>query len=231
MKRLILIFFVGLLSTICVAQNYTQSFDMERKKQQERERMVRDAMRRGVMVLPLRTYPDDYINPGSTTDRSLPEELQATPWDKRLDCVKLKPEQLTFSKYRVQNTTITAIENTEKETLVTYTIAGHYDKRWYAINRYTVMVDKATGDRYFPRRVLKKIPFDKVLIIEGCKDRMLDFTVVYPKLADGVERVVFTDDRPIQTEVPLNRGPRTDYEVSNVQEMLKKNIKRGRDIF
>lgn len=231
MKRFILLFLLTILCSACVAQNYTQSFDMERKKQHDRERMIQEAMRRGVMVLPLRTYPDDYINPGSTTDRSLPEELQATPWDKRLNCVKLKPEQLTFSKYSVSTTKITAIENKDNETLVTYTIPGRYDKRWYAINRYTVMVDKATGDRYFPRRVLKKIPFDKVLIIEGCKDRMLDFTVVYPKLADGVDRVVFTDDRPIQTEVPLNRGPRTDYEVSNVQEMLKKNIKRGRDIY
>lgn len=205
----------------------------ESQKERDRQRKIQEAMRRGVVVMPMRTYPDDYINPGSTTDRSLPEELQATPWDQRLNCVKLKPEQLVVSKFNLSNTAITAIENKGNETYVTYSKPCYYHKHWYVFNRYTVMVDRATGDRYFPRRVLGNIPFDRILIVEGCKGRTLDFTVVYPKLAEGVERIVLRDDRPVQTEVPLNRAAKKDYEVNNVQELLQKakEQKKGRDIY
>lgn len=205
----------------------------QNKKEVERKRKIQEAMRRGVVVMPLVVYPDDYINPGSTTDRSLPEELQATPWDRRLNCVRLKPEQLVPSRFNLNNTAITAMENKGNETWVTYSKPCYHDKHWYVFNRYTAMVDQATGDRYFPRRIEGNIPFDRILIIEGCKGRTLDFTVVYPRLAEGVEKVIFRDTRPVQTEVPLNRAPKKDYPVNNVQELLQKakEQKKGRDIY
>ncbi|MEG2099543.1 MAG: hypothetical protein RR858_01750 [Mucinivorans sp.] len=202
-----------------------------RREQTERSRKIVAAMRRGVQVMPMYVSPNDFINPGSKTDRTLPEELQAIPWAERLDCVLLHADQIIVARQNVATYSIMAMENVGRETIVTYSLPVHWDNQWHALNRYTVMTDPASGDRYFPRRVENKIPFDKVLIINGYNGRTINFKVVYPRIKDGVTKVVFSDERPIQTELPLNRTPDQIIVVANVQEMLQNSVHRGEDIF
>ncbi|MEG1897978.1 MAG: hypothetical protein RR217_07355, partial [Mucinivorans sp.] len=140
-------------------------------------------------------------------------------------------EQIIVARQNAATYSIMAMENVGRETIVTYSLPVHWDNQWHALNRYTVMTDPASGDRYFPRRVENKIPFDKVLIINGYNGRTINFKVVYPRIKDGVTKVVFSDERPIQTELPLNRTPDQIIVVANVQEMLQNSVHRGEDIF
>lgn len=221
------------LAVLCLlgAQAQRRYESDDEKRQEEKQKKAKETMRKDVYTAPLVTDPDDYILPGSKTDRTLPERLQPVHMFKRLDCVFLKPEQITPSRHQVSGYGITAMENVGEETHVTYTLFVFDVGQWHALSKNKVMIDLNTGDRYFPRRVLNYIPFDKVLIIQGFKNRYIDFTVVYPKLSDSAEMVSFTDICPIQTELPLNRSPRSGPKIVNAKAMLEKSKNKPKDIF
>lgn len=229
MKRFVVLCIFGILC----CPTYAQSAKPPKPPQQvvDRARVIREAMRRGVVQVPMVIYPDDYINPGSKTDRTLPEELQPVNMLERLDCVVLDKEQITLGRANVPLYAVTGMENRKEETFVTFSLPIFSDIQWHAFNKNRVMMDPATGDKYYPRRIDKNIPFDKVLIIKNQKGMTLNFTMVFPRLNDGVQRVIFTDMKPIQTELPLNRAPRRNLVVDNVPQLLENSQKKGRDIF
>lgn len=203
----------------------------------KRAKSGKDAGKKETHIMPMLIHADDFINPGSTTDRTLPEEKQAIPWYERLDCVKLNKNQIKSldPSYFVTQTKssypLVSMQNVGDETFVTFALYIHWDHNWFALNKAQAMVDPASGDRYFPRRVLNDIPMDKVLRVEGYKGRNITYTIVYPRLKESVEQVAFIDTKPIQTELPLNRAAKQTAVVTNVKELLSASERRGEDLY
>ena len=241
MKRALMLAALCLWAAAAVGQTVQKSQEEIQKRQreiqerqrqiQEKQRQIQLAMRKGVVVMPLVKYPDDWILPHSGTDRSLPEELQKRPWYERLDCVRVGPGQLVVAAEPVEKYSVYSIQDTGRETWVTWALPVGWDRQWHAYNKGCVVVDEATGDRYFPRRIENGLPFDKIWDIQGYDGNTVLFTVVYPRLKYGVKRIRFTDAWPIKTELPLNRTPRRDIVVEDVQNLIQQAAKKGKDIY
>lgn len=198
----------------------------------ERERIFREATLYGRYPVPIHDPQDYYTTPWSRTDRSLPEEKQPIPWYERLDCVKLTPQQIdTVQGQKIEySLSVIDMKNKGDETFVTFAFRVGWDKQWLVLNRYEVLFDPDRGDCYYPRRVLKDIPFDKVLIIEGYKGKAIQFTIAYPRLDCRVKSIVVTPIKAVQTEKPLNGKGLSIIAVPDVRALLCRD-RQGEDIF
>ncbi|MDE6452127.1 MAG: M56 family metallopeptidase [Odoribacter sp.] len=82
------------------------------------------------------------------------------------------------------------------ETRVTILVPVYYESNWVQFNKGFCMVDKASGDTYMLRSMTRGIELNKTYAVEGHKNRMVEFTMVFPPLQKGVKVVTLMQKYP-----------------------------------
>lgn len=112
--------------------------------------------------------------------------------------------------YRPGGTVIRYIEPGKEDTRVTVAVPVIYDSHWIQFDKGFCIVDRATGDAYMLRSMTRGIELNKLYTVEGQKNRMVEFTMVFPPLKRGVKFIDIYQKFPdMQARTPSNGSPWT----------------------
>lgn len=134
-------------------------------------------------------------------------------------------------------TRVRYIELDKDETRVTIATPIFFDSNWVQFDQGFCIVDRETGDTYMIRSLTRGIELNKTLVVEGKKNRMVEFTMVFPPLKKGVKYVDMYQKFPeMQAPMPTNTGAPWDWKnlkLSNYAPPKDKDLyydKEGRPI-
>lgn len=82
------------------------------------------------------------------------------------------------------------------ETRVTILVPVYFESNWVQFNKGFCMVDKVSGDTYMLRSMTRGIELNKTYVVVGQKNRMVEFTMVFPPLQKGVKVVTLLQKYP-----------------------------------
>ena len=104
----------------------------------------------------------------------------------------LSEDQVVISLLPYRNQSVLRYIDVDKnETRVTIAVPIHFDSNWVIFNKGYSMVDRESGDVYMVRSVTRGIEMNRAVTVEGHKNRMAEFTLVFPPLKKGVKVVDF----------------------------------------
>lgn len=120
----------------------------------------------------------------------------------------LRDDQVVVSllPFDFNRTIVRYIETDKNETRVTIATPIYFESNWVQFDKGFCMVDRKTGDTYVIRSLTRGIELDKTLVVEGKKNRMVEFTMVFPPLKQGVKSVDMYQKYPQQLQSPTNSG-------------------------
>lgn len=120
----------------------------------------------------------------------------------------LSEEQVVVSLWPfVRQEKIKYIETDREETRVTILVPVYYDNNWVQFNKGFCMIDKASGDIYMLRSMTRGIELNKTYVVRGHKNRMVEFTMIFPPLKKGVKVVSLYPKYPeMGASMPSNGG-------------------------
>jgi hypothetical protein len=79
------------------------------------------------------------------------------------------------------------IELSAQETILTSRMSiGGYEL-WYYFDKSLCIVDDQTGDRYPIIRMSNQIPLSKTIVVEGCQQKVVEYTMTFPPLKESVK--------------------------------------------
>lgn len=139
---------------------------------------------------------------------------------------------LAFERGR---TFIRYIDTDRDETRITIATPIFFDSNWVQFDRGVCMVDRKTGDTYVIRSLTRGIELGKTLAVEGHKNRMVEFTMVFPPLKREVKYIDMHQKFPeMQIKSPSNSGEAWDWrnlKLADYQPPMDKDLyydKEGR---
>lgn len=94
---------------------------------------------------------------------------------------------VSFAPFRTGRTVIRYIEAGQEDTRVTIAVPVVYDSQWIQFDKGFCIVDQRTGDAYMLRSMTRGIELNKLYSVEGHKNRMVEFTMVFPPLKRQVK--------------------------------------------
>lgn len=98
------------------------------------------------------------------------------------------PKQLkTLSPSSSEKVGMTKIELSDTATILTSRFAVGGYELWYYFDKSTCMVDTDTGDRYPIISMSNNLPLSKTFVVEGCQDRIVEYTMTFPPLKKTVK--------------------------------------------
>lgn len=160
-------------------------------------------------VPPVPLQDDTLSNPSGTVSDTV-EHMENTPFKGRegFTFYPLSEEQVVVSLWPfVRQEKIKYIETDREETRVTILVPVYYDSNWVQFNKGFCMIDKASGDIYMLRSMTRGIELNKTYVVRGHKNRMVEFTMVFPPLKKGVKVVSLFPKYPeMGAPMPSNGG-------------------------
>lgn len=109
---------------------------------------------------------------------------------RKVEYVNLRDEQVVVSPepYSTQSKLI-SIETEGDETRVTVAEPIHFDSNWVMYSKGIRLVDCKTGEVYPIRGLTRGMELNKTLVVNGQKNKMAEFTLIFPALKKKVKRV------------------------------------------
>jgi hypothetical protein len=124
------------------------------------------------------------------------------------------PEELTLYDPATQKgKTGMSIAFTKKETRITYRIPQSLREGWLYFDKTSMLVDHDTKQQYKIKRIEGGYPLGKTLVLVGCEEKIVEFTLVYEPVKKPMTD--FTIEN--RTVVPKELSQKIPY-------MLKHNI-------
>ena len=109
----------------------------------------------------------------------------------------LTEEQVVISLFPyAREERIKYIETDANETRVTILVPIHYESNWVQFNKGFCILDKASGDIYMIRSMTRGVELNKTYVVKGHKNRMAEFTMVFPPLKKSVKVVTLCQKYP-----------------------------------
>ena len=120
----------------------------------------------------------------------------------------LRPDQIVISRaIDTRSTNLRFVERAKDETRVTIAIPISYDRHWIQFEKGLSIVDEGTQDIYRIRSVTRGIELNKTYWVVGMKNRMVEFTLVFPPLDKKVKIISIRDCFPEEKALtPPNGG-------------------------
>lgn len=100
------------------------------------------------------------------------------------------------------------IETDKKETRLTFAVPIYFNSNWVHFDKGFCIVDRESGDTYMIRSLTRGMELNKTYAVQGKKDRMVEFTMIFPPLKPGVKIVDIYQKFPgMQSPSPSNGSP------------------------
>lgn len=138
---------------------------------------------------------------------------------------KVKPEQIIVYNGDFSDTKkVIRIKNNRKtkETFVTYAVPIYENKFWIRFDKKTELIDEETNESYLVKRLDNDFVLNKTMIVFDQKNKMIEVTLVFPKLKKSVKQVtlveLISDDADLMSN---NSGDEyTNLKIINVKDFL-----------
>lgn len=143
---------------------------------------------------------------------------------RKVEYVDLRNDQVVESLERFTNRTqLTSIVTEGGETRLTVAVPIHYDRNWVNFGKGFCIENSRNGDVYRIKSMTRGIELNKTLVVVGKKDRMVEFTMVFPALKKNVKRVNIYDKYPEESALsPTNGGGAWEWRNVRVADYEKR---------
>lgn len=161
--------------------------------------------------------PFSVVADTNVADEPLKIETNSRPPFKGRDGITFHPlreDQVVVSllPFDGGQTRLRYIEVDKDETRVTIATPIFFDSNWVQFDHGFCIVDRETGDTYMIRSLTRGIELNKTLAIQGKKNRMVEFTMVFPPLKKSVKSVDIYQKYPeLLAPMPSNSGAPWDW--------------------
>lgn len=117
---------------------------------------------------------------------------------------------------------ISHIQCTRKETRVTlhYKVSGN--EWWFYFDKGTSLIDKATGDIFLIRGVERNVPLNQTIVVTGCSNRYVEFTLIFPPLPESVKAVDMREFIADRSNIMSDVGGESHYDNLVLKEYALK---------
>lgn len=165
-------------------------------------------------LAPTRARMEEYDKEGRPLRADLPGE------------VTLRPDQVVMSPYQRGRTRIVRIIPSNENTLVVLSLSIQYDRHWFTVGKDLCITDCKTGTEYPIQGVTNGIEMNKLLWVEGCQDRSILVTLIFPKLDKKVKTFDLYNKYPDAGNVsPTNSNP-WRWERIKIKDYQKKEYNK-----
>ena len=123
--------------------------------------------------------------------------------------VDLRSDQLVVSRLSRRNkgeSFVRFIECTPQDTRVTIALPVLYDRHWIQFEKGLSIVDENTQDIYRIRSLTRGMQLNQTYWIEGQRDRLVEFTMVFPPLGKRVKKISIRDCFPEENGITPPNG-------------------------
>lgn len=126
----------------------------------------------------------------------------------QVEYLELRSDQIVVSDLPWNsNKVLKSIVTDRKETRVTIAVPIYYDRHWVQFSKGFCIEDLRNGDLYKIRSVDHGIEMNKTLVVVGQKGKMVEFTMVFPRLKKKAKVVnMYTKFREESALTPTNNG-------------------------
>lgn len=140
--------------------------------------------------------------------------------------VTLRPDQVVISSYQRGRAQIVKIVPLEKNTLVILSLPVHDDRHWFVVGKGLCITDCKTGTEYPIQGVTNGIEMNKLLWVEGCKDRSILLTLIFPKLDRKVKMIDLYSKYPDADIVSPTNGNEWRWKNIKIKDYQKEEHKK-----
>ena len=117
---------------------------------------------------------------------------------------------------------ISSIRRTRKATRVTlhYLVGG--DEWWFYFDKGLSLIDRATKDIYLIKKMDRDIPLSQTLVVTGCCNRYVEFTLIFPPLPESVTAVDMREFIADRSNIMSDGSGETRYDNLSLKEFALK---------
>jgi hypothetical protein len=137
---------------------------------------------------------------------------------------RFKPSQVSVCSKDVKFTSdgISHIRCTRKDTRVTLHCKVSGNEWWFYFDKGTSLIDKATGDIFLIKGVERNIPLNQTIVVTGCSNRYVEFTLIFPPLPESVKAVDIREFIADRSNIMSDVGGESHYDNLVLKEYALK---------
>ena len=137
---------------------------------------------------------------------------------------RFKPSQVSVCSKDVGFTSdgISHIRCTRKDTRVTLHCKVSGNEWWFYFDKGTSLIDKATGDIFLIKGVERNIPLNQTIVVTGCSNRYVEFTLIFPPLPESVKAVDMREFIADRSNIMSDVGGESHYDNLVLKEYALK---------
>lgn len=140
--------------------------------------------------------------------------------------VTLRPDQVVMSPYQRGGTQIVRIIPSNENTLVVLSLSIQYNRHWFTVGKGLCIIDCKTGTEYPIQGVTNGLEMNKLLWVEGCQDRSILVTLIFPKLDKKVKTIDLYSKYPDAGIISLTNGNPWRWEKIKIKDYQKKEYNK-----
>ena len=148
---------------------------------------------------------------------------------RKVEYVNLRNDQVVVSPepYSGQSKLI-SIETEGKETRVTVAEPIHFDSNWVMYGKGIRLIDCKAGEEYPIQGLTRGMDLNKALVVNGKKNKMAEFTMIFPALKKKVKRIHIVDKYSEEAALAPTNGSSSSWNGVKVADYERK---RGEIIY
>lgn len=131
----------------------------------------------------------------------------------KVEYLELRNDQIVVSDLPWNDTKVLkSIITDREETRVTIAVPIYFDRHWVQFSQGFCIEDLRNGDLYRIRSVDRDIKLNKTLIVVGQKGKMVEFTMIFPRLKKKTKRInMYTKFPEDSALAPTNSGSEWEW--------------------
>jgi hypothetical protein len=139
---------------------------------------------------------------------------------------RFSPEQVDACSKKVkfkEKSGIASIKRTSKETRVTmfYRVGGN--EWWFYFDKGFSLIDRETRDIYLIKGIKGDIPLNQTIVVTGCCNRYIEFTLIFPPLKKSVKDIDIRELITDRSNIMSDGADDTKYENINLNDYASSN--------